>query len=57
MIDIMKEAWANVGFARVMYFFRKYIHGRTEDFDELLSKGISPWYFNNRHIAHRKRIS
>ncbi|CAE7344029.1 MEE40 [Symbiodinium natans] len=49
MPQLMANAFEKLGFerARAMFLFRKYDHGRMEDYDELLDKTVPPW-----HVGH-----
>merc|ERR1719491_1976665 len=47
MPELMLGAFKNLGFERAMFLFRKYDHGRMEDYDELLDKAVPPWYISD----------
>jgi len=47
MPELMANAFEKLGFERAMFLFRKYDHGRMEDYDELLDKTVPPW-----HVGH-----
>merc|ERR1740121_641662 len=51
--NLMQTAWERMNFERVMFLFRKYSYESMEDYDELLGKGVPPWYISDDSCGQR----